>query len=377
METEERKFRHLDSSTVPGGVHFVTGKNGSGKSRFFSLVTEERARFLAEADDTAERILCLSGTMHDKYAPSIYRTKSVNDRVVYLGNKVNNNMVSDVAPFRTLSVYILRELFLENGEETAAKQAVKSALKKLNFQDRIDMKFRYSKGRKAEVSNLVDSEISLSLTDANLDNRDAIGVYIAHIEQGDITLSDLKFRREGNAYGLADLSSGEKQYALALLGIIYCGSPNCTIYYDEPENSLHPSWQMRIVRDLSEILDSLFANSTLIVATHSPLVASSVRGSKVYTCDFPAGQSWGKADLFGKASDSVLRDQFHLYSSRSPEVYMSVNKSLDLIARMMVDTPEFEAARNHLESFDLKLDEDDALYDVIHTILEYPKNGKD
>ena len=42
-----------------------------------------------------------------------------------------------------------------------------------------------------------------------------------------------------------------------------------------------------------------------------------------------------------------------------------------------MDTPEFEAARNHLESFDLKLDEDDALYDVINTILEYPKNGKD
>jgi energy-coupling factor transporter ATP-binding protein EcfA2 len=354
----------------------VTGRNGSGKSRFFSLVTEERARFLAKAYDTTERILCLSGTMHDKYAPSIYRAKSASDRVVYLGNKVNNNMVSDVAPFRTLSVFLLRKLFLEDGEETAAKRAVKSALKKLNFQDRIGFKFRYSKGRKIEVADRVDPEIDLSLTDSRLENRNAIENCIAHIEQGDITLSDLKFRRGDSAYGLTDLSSGEKQYALALLGVIYCGSPNCTVYYDEPENSLHPSWQMGIVRDLVEILESLFANSTLIVATHSPLVASSVRGSKVYTCDFPAGQSWDKADLFGKASDSVLRDQFHLYSSRSPEVYKSVNRCLDLIARMMADTPEFEAARNHLESFDLKLDEDDALHDVIHTILEYPKNGE-
>jgi len=270
----------------------------------------------------------------------------------------------------------LRNLFAEDREETASKRAVKDALKRLNFKDRIGFKFRFSKGRKTEVADLVDPEIILRLTDVRLDNSDAIKNCIAHVEQGDITLSDLKFMREDNTYGLIDLSSGEKQYALALLGVIYCGSPNCTIYYDEPENSLHPSWQMGIVRDLVKILDSLFANSTLIVATHSPLVASSVRGSKVYTCDFPAGQSWDKADLFGKASDSFLRDQFHLYSSRSPEVYTSVNRCLDLIARRMADTSEFETARNHLESFDLKLDKGDALYDVIHTILEYPKNGE-
>lgn len=35
-EAEERKFDALLNSIAPGNVYFVTGKNGSGKSRFFA-----------------------------------------------------------------------------------------------------------------------------------------------------------------------------------------------------------------------------------------------------------------------------------------------------------------------------------------------------
>ncbi|WP_039004595.1 AAA family ATPase [Falsihalocynthiibacter arcticus] len=372
MDAEERKFRKLMSSTVPGGVHFVTGKNGSGKSRFFSLASKECAHTLMNEQSEGGRILCLSGTMHDKYAPSIYRAKSRSERVIYLGNKVNNNMISDVAPFRTLSTFLLRKLSAEDGLDSLSKKTASTALNKLKFQDRIGLKFRYSKGRKSDIADLVEPELFCSLTDIRLDNIEAIRGYITHLDAGDITLSDIKFIKEGETFGLADLSSGEKQYALSLLGMIYCGNPNCTVYFDEPENSLHPSWQMSIVKDLVEISDHLFPNSTIIVATHSPLITSSVRGAKVFTCNFPAEQLWGKSDLFGKPSDSVLRDQFNLYSSRSPEVYKCINRCLDLIARNQTTTLEFEEERDLLRSFDLQPNEDDPLHDVIQTILGIP-----
>jgi predicted ATP-binding protein involved in virulence len=181
----------------------------------------------------------------------------------------------------------------------------------------------------------------------------------------------MSFFRNDEPYGLADLSSGEKQYALAILGFIYCGSQGCTVFYDEPENSLHPAWQLSIVKDLAEVADDQLLKATLIIATHSPLIASSVRNGNVYVCDLPAGQAWQRADLFGRASDTVLREQFHLYSARSPEVAIIINKCLASIARNETGSQEFQQVQAELRGYKLDLTPDDPLAEIVTTILGF------
>lgn len=364
------RFEVLLASVQHGNVYFVTGKNGTGKSRFFSYATREYFQKQIDKGEDINKIICMSGTMHDKYPPEIYKKSISNEAVIYLGNKVNNNMVSDTAPFRMLCKYILINIFDRSQVPVSSSELILNALQRLNFESSVIFKFRYGKNRKAEVFSSVSSELKVNLID-DANSSDLIGKYLQHLKAGDILLSDVSFFRNDVAYGLAELSSGEKQYVLALLGLIYCGCPSCILFYDEPENSLHPSWQLSIVNDLSIIAEKLFPNSILIVATHSPLIASSVRNERTYICDFPSGQSWQRSSLHGQASDTVLREQFHLYSARSPDVYIIVNKCLDFIAKNESHTPEFLRYQNELREYDLSLQSDDPLSEVVTTILGF------
>lgn len=371
MKTNDMvRFDVLLSSIQHGNVYFVTGKNGTGKSRFFSYATREYFQGQIDKGSNINKIICMSGTMHDKYPPEIYRKSISSESVIYLGNKVNNNMVSDTAPFRVLCRYILINVYNQGQASACVNELILNALQRLNFEKTVIFKFRYGKNRKAEVFSSVSSELIVNLID-DTNDLNLIGKYLQHLEAGDILLSDVSFFRNDIAYGLSELSSGEKQYALALLGLIYCGCPNCILFYDEPENSLHPSWQLSIVNDLSIIAEKLFPNSILIVATHSPLITSSVRNERTYICDFPSGQSWQRSSLHGQASDTVLREQFHLYSARPPEVYIVINKCLDFIAKNESHTPEFLSYQNKLRGYNLELQSDDPLSQVVTTILGF------
>ena len=62
------------------------------------------------------------------------------------------------------------------------------------------------------------------------------------------------------------LSSGEKQLLIILLTVILQENKPCIILMDEPEVSLHLSWQL----DLIDIIQNLNPNCQLIIVTHSP-----------------------------------------------------------------------------------------------------------
>lgn len=307
-EAEEERFESLLKSIERGNVYFLTGKNGSGKSRFFAYATSKRYRSLQHSI-SSEILLCLSGTMYDKYPPMIYKARAMDWGVVYLGSKVNNNMVSAMAPFRVLCYYMLRNL-----DSAGLWASVQQALNRLNFEPHVKLRFRERRKDEADIFASLPKVIDISLLDYDNDPG-AVDYYIGLLSSDKVQLAELTFFRNGVPYGLGELSSGERQYALSILGFIYCGSPGCTVFFDEPENSLHPAWQLSIVKDLAVVAEELHFDATLVVATHSPLIASSVRNGNVYLCDLPAGQAWHQADLFGRGSDTVLREQFHLYSA--------------------------------------------------------------
>lgn len=361
--SEEKKFAALLNSIARGNVYFVTGKNGSGKSRFFAYATREIRQSQVAEQSMYGRLLCLSGTMYDKYPATIYRAKTSDWNVVYLGNKVNNNMVSATAPFRVLCHYALRNI-----NSPSLWQWVARALDRLNFESSVTFRFRERRPEQSKAADRQPFELTCNLlgpvTDVGL-----VDQFVGRLAHGEIQLTDMCFLRGGKPYWLGELSSGERQYALAILGFIYCGSERCTVFYDEPENSLHPEWQLTIVRDLAEVAAGYRLSATLVIATHSPLIASSVRNGKVHICDLPSGQAWQRADLFGRASDTVLRERFHLYSARSPEVAGIINKCLGMIARNETESLNFRTAQAGLRAMRLDFTPDDPLAEIVSTIL--------
>jgi hypothetical protein len=365
IEDKDAAFSALFEGVIPGELHIVTGKNGTGKSRFFKQSTLEAIEDVKSRRGRYARLVCMSGTMHDKYPRDVYMSGDEPGRpIVYLGNKVNNNMISDIAPFRTLIIFMLNP----GNDAYKHTQFVGDLLDEIGFKPKFVFKFRFGKGKKSEAASEVSREFEVNLGDMQSFVDEAPN-YLAHIQDGNLILSDVEFERKGGCFSLMDLSSGEKQYILALLGVSFCAAADSIIFFDEPENSMHPAWQLRISKDISTAMRQIHGGATMLIATHSPLIASASTDERFFICDFPDQKMWERVKLFGRNSDSILREHFHLTSPRSPEVAELIGKCLGLISSGETGTQEFRILQDRLRRMDLYLDDRDPLASTVQTIL--------
>lgn len=81
----------------------------------------------------------------------------------------------------------------------------------------------------------------------------------------------------GKTFDINGLSSGEKQVFVRALALKMLNANNSIILIDEPEISMHPAWQQRIMR----VYEKIGQNNQVIAATHSPHVVSSVKKESV------------------------------------------------------------------------------------------------
>ena len=67
---------------------------------------------------------------------------------------------------------------------------------------------------------------------------------------------------------LDSLSSGERHELVLHYDLLFRVPPNTIVLLDEPERSLHLSWQRTFLRDLLKIIE--VADFDALIATHSP-----------------------------------------------------------------------------------------------------------
>ena len=78
---------------------------------------------------------------------------------------------------------------------------------------------------------------------------------------------------DGHPLDLDALSSGEQHELVLLYDLLFRVQPNTLVLIDEPELSLHVTWQKRFLPDLLEIVRT--AQFDALVATHSPFIVGS------------------------------------------------------------------------------------------------------
>lgn len=83
--------------------------------------------------------------------------------------------------------------------------------------------------------------------------------------------------RNGIEFDITGLSSGEKQLFFRIMALKMFEADNSVILADEPEISLHPDWQQRILK----IYENIGENNQVIVATHSPHIIASTHRQNV------------------------------------------------------------------------------------------------
>ncbi|KRF54840.1 hypothetical protein ASG97_05455 [Bacillus sp. Soil745] len=122
---------------------------------------------------------------------------------------------------------------------------------------------------------------------------------------------------------LEKASSGEFQYLSTMINILSKIEPNSIIIMDEPETSLHPTWQYRYMSQLQSIFKD-FPTCHFIIATHSHFMVSDLKQdySSIVTLTRDEEDKEVKVNFlgemtFGRSVEDILYDVFDLPTTRN------------------------------------------------------------
>ena len=170
----------------------------------------------------------------------------------------------------------------------------------------------------------------------------------------------------GDEFNINYLSSGEKQLFLRTLSIKMLEPKNSIILIDEPELSLHPKWQQRII----EVYNKIGENNQIIVATHSPHILGSVSNENIFILyKNENGKIEAKTgdelySSYGQPVDRVLKDIMGLKSVRTPKIDRDIQELRKLVDEDKYDTDSFKKKYNNLLEILGSADEDLFLIDM-------------
>ena len=145
----------------------------------------------------------------------------------------------------------------------------------------------------------------------------------------------LYFKSEiSNKIKLAELSTGEKELITKAFTFYLADIKNSLILIDEPESSLHPNWQNRILKIYEDFAKE--NNNQIIIATHSPHIIASAKkeslrllvkkGEKIeVVSDFDGS--------YGYEVQRVLLEIMDMDSLRNLEI----DKKLDQLKRLVFE----------------------------------------
>ena len=170
----------------------------------------------------------------------------------------------------------------------------------------------------------------------------------------------------GDEFDINELSSGEKQLFLRTLAIKMLNPENSIILIDEPELSLHPKWQQKIV----DVYRKIGENNQIIIATHSPHILGSVKKENIMLLDKDEdGKIVVKTgdklyDSYGQPTERILEDIMGLKTTRNQEIFDRLKKIREMVNENKYETDEFKKDYTELKNLLGTTDEDIMLIDM-------------
>lgn len=163
----------------------------------------------------------------------------------------------------------------------------------------------------------------------------------------------------GKTFDINFLSSGEKQLFVRAMALRMLNANNSVILVDEPEISLHPGWQQRIVK----VYQNIGKNNQIIFATYSPHVVASVPKESVRLLKREKGEISvvDYKDIngsFGLPVDIVLQELMELKTVRDPGVAEEIAALWEMLYKGKHDTEDFNRRYKELETLLGSEDED-------------------
>ena len=178
------------------------------------------------------------------------------------------------------------------------------------------------------------------------------------------------YKKGGGEFDFNDASSGEASILSTLIALIPELEDNSLVVIDEPEISLHPSWQYRYVNLLDRII-SKKRGCHIFIATHSHFMISDLPAGRSHIVHLKKGKkSTIEADYIeeetqGLAAEDILLNVFDMPSTRNYYLSQQVSEALEILASGDKNNQRYKELIDKFNSYLPNLKKIDPLYDVL------------
>lgn len=429
----EKRLINFKGETKAAGHHttLLTGENGTYKSTILRDIVRGIVGYSQVADSvlkvtasgTAHRVLAISGAISDRYPAKENAGRSTEFAVpsyVYFGQRVGGNLISKRQILETLTYHILDEavadrfawpFFARVFEMVGLIPQLELTIENPSSQNRknrtlsrplFDVLSSIATGREAIDGRAPFGSPSRATADFLLNQFDysTFGELHSYLSgtrrKATVTISDrvessglsseairlglyadelrlknaeVSSRRRRSTFSAFELSSGEYQVLSTLLAVGFALRNGDILLVDEPENSLHPQWQIEYMRILFEI-SSFMDDGHVLISTHSPLIVSSAKlDSTIVDLSKNGTAATEPKQLTGASADDILLDHFGLASSRNYALVETVQNAIALIENERDNTEEFIALLPRLANYRESLSPTDPLIEIIDALI--------
>ncbi len=281
-----------------GRTIYLIGNNGEGKSLLL--------REIAQASSQHQRkTIGISCSTSDRFPLKSEETPGF-ENFIYEGARTSDQ----AANLRRLATDVCQK-FLQIHRSTKRLRVFEEVLRLIEFNAR-----RYLmplKAGGADIHNQRDWVLDRTIevgSDALLNQEQTDNVSASAMQ-----IALMRSESQGSITPFRDLSSGEQQIVSLVVKIIAQAEQECLFLVDEPEISLHVSWQRVLPRVLSVI--SRYFSCDILVATHSPLLISSVFDDASVCLSASKQQLTLIEPRDRRSVESVLFNGFHTHTANN------------------------------------------------------------
>lgn len=142
--------------------------------------------------------------------------------------------------------------------------------------------------------------------------------------------------KNGEKTAFSDLSSGERCVIGTVARLFEFATERCVIAIDEPEVSLHPSWQIKYIPTLMKAMKHL-KSAHVLIATHSHFLVSDVdeSSSLIIASNKDVGQiqfDRFDGDVYGRTPDNILYRVFGVGAATNFYVERDLSEALQILS---------------------------------------------
>jgi len=349
----------------------LAGINGSGKTTLLKLLLS----VLTDKNNQENAIIMLDVDENEKnYLKKIFHVEIGNDKYFNVSKPVSYRFESFLLnieeKYKPRLVFLPTEINFSNLEVKTRNYKTEGNFYYLIDQNKVNDVPSY-------LVSLVNSEVykyeDLTIKEAIKKICDEINAifYLLDLDiemigvNKDSNNMPLFKNKFGAEFDINSLSSGEKQLFLRAMTLKMLNINNSVILIDEPEISLHPKWQQKIVK----VYEGIGENNQIIIATHSPHIVSSVKSESLKLLvksdnGIEVLQSEEINGSYGYPVERVLTELMGVETPRDSEVQNMIKTLQGLVRDNKYETEEFKVLYSEVKGLLGSLDEDIILLDM-------------